>query len=158
MRKFVLIVLFLVALQFILSYVFTVHNVNDNSMYPYLEPTQKALFVRFPLFNNILHRGDIVLYQTSNSDEQKIGRIIGLPGESVRVENGHVFINNGQIFQLYESYLAEGAQTTTQNAQFWQDLGTSQYMIFVDNRGTPIDLSSSVVDKEYIKDVLITRF
>ena len=57
-------------------------------------------------------RGDIIKYslpfKTENTDARFISRIIGLPGETIKVQGGHVYID-GSI--LEENYVFEGEVT-----------------------------------------------
>lgn len=45
-----------------------------------------------------LKRGDIIYYEM---DQQLIGRIIGLPGESVEIREGQIYINNKKLDTFY---------------------------------------------------------
>jgi signal peptidase I len=44
-----------------------------------------------------LKRGEIVLVRIPGSETQVIRRIVGLPGETVEMQEGHVFINGNKI-------------------------------------------------------------
>jgi signal peptidase I, bacterial type len=41
-------------------------------------------------------RGDIVVVNT-NTPEKYIKRVIGLPGDSIKIENNHVYVNGRQV-------------------------------------------------------------
>ena len=51
-------------------------------------------------------RGDIIVYKTSGSDDAAlhIGRVIGLPGETVQISNGAVLIN-GEVYNENKNFL-----------------------------------------------------
>jgi signal peptidase I len=97
-------------------------------------------------------RGDVVVlkypYDTS---EYFIKRVIGLPGERVRIANGQVEIINqtypeGEI--LNESYLPVGTKTL---GEIDITLGPTQYYVLGDNRQASLDSRAfGPVDRQYI--------
>jgi signal peptidase I len=82
-------------------------------------------------------RGDIVLFESEGSwgddEDTLIKRIIGLPGETVGVINGHVFINGKT---LAEDYLKE-PQKSEDPVQL--TLGRGEYFVMGDNRNNSDD-------------------
>lgn len=90
-------------------------------------------------------RGEVVVFQyPKNHQENYIKRIIGLPGETVVIENGEVkivnrFFPNGQ--PLAESYLKEQTQTEVFGAKdrLSITLGPDEYFVLGDNRGASSD-------------------
>ena len=69
-----------------------------------------------------VHRGDIVVFKRPPLEEQDfpdlVKRVIGLPGETISSDNGHVYINcHGQDFAnckpLAEPWLPPGPQSYT---------------------------------------------
>lgn len=111
-----------------------------------------------------LKRGDAVIYQLENGDIH-FKRVVGLPGESVRVENGRVYINNQR---LDEPYLAADEMPTQQIADvdathpLSATLAENEYYILGDNRGASYDsrhhgpvTSDSIVGR--VKVTLLNR-
>lgn len=84
-----------------------------------------------------LARGDVVLVNDGNK-EYALKRIIGLPGETVQMWRGYVFIN-GKM--LKEPYLAKHTYTLpdpfTQIARF--NMQEGQYFVMGDNRECSAD-------------------
>lgn len=80
-------------------------RVDGQSMRPTLEDGEFLLVNKMEYFFGDVQRGDIVVFHFPlNPDEELIKRVIGLPGDSVKVENSQVSVN-GQ--QLVESYIAD---------------------------------------------------
>jgi len=84
-----------------------------------------------------LERGDIVLMNDGNQ-EYALKRIVGLPGETVHLWRGYVFINR---IMLREPYLPKHTYTSpsqqTETCVF--ELGHDEYFVLGDNRVCSID-------------------
>lgn len=78
-------------------------------------------------------RGDLVVFRPpANPDELYIKRVIALPGESIRITGGKVYIN-GTL--LYEPYLKETPKYETG----MQRIGQDSYYVLGDNRNNSND-------------------
>ena len=64
----------------------------DQSMAPALNSGEVVLCDRIGKFVRMPERGDIVLFSTQ--DGLFIKRIVGMPGETIEIVEGHVFINS----------------------------------------------------------------
>ena len=78
-----------------------------------------------------LQRGDVVLLDDGDK-EYAVKRIVGLPGETVRIWRGYVFINREMLFEPYlprntYTYPKEGLGATFV-------LSNSEYFVLGDNR------------------------
>jgi len=88
-------------------------------------------------------RGDVVVVKaTTNESDYLIKRIIGLPGETVKIKDGEVLIyypgdKAGNL--LNESYLAEDIQTFGAKDI---TLGENEYYVMGDNRPVSLDSRS----------------
>ncbi len=93
-------------------------------------------------------RGDIVVFKIDGDDKFLIKRVIGLPGETVEIDNGKVYVspeNSDQRFELEEDYLNEKNKNNTQT--YFEELTTfdvpeEHYMLMGDNRGSSTDSRS----------------
>ena len=111
-------------------------RVEGDSMEPSLHDGQFVVVNRLayslPFVQREPERGDIVVFRFPlNPDRRFIKRVIGLPGDEVRVQDGQVFING---VLLYEPYLA--AQPAYNN--IWR-VGLDEIFVFGDNRNNSSD-------------------
>ena len=84
-----------------------------------------------------LQRGDIVLIDDRKNDFA-LKRIVGLPGETVHLWRGYVFINR---IMLHEPYLPKHTYTSPsqQNETCVFELGADEYFVLGDNRVISVD-------------------
>lgn len=107
--------------------------VSGQSMMPNYKDGQFLLGSNIGLKNGV-ERHDVV-FVTAPDGEKVIKRIIGLPGETVRIEQGKVYINN-QL--LPEDYL-DNAHTTLTYDYHEIQLGDNEIFIMGDNRDNSLD-------------------
>jgi signal peptidase I len=96
-------------------------------------------------------RGDVVVFRNPlNPSQRFIKRIVGLPGETVRILEGKVIIEkDGQTFVLNESsYFSQEMVTPGEKVV---TLKENEYFVLGDNRSLSFDSRSfGPVPKEYI--------
>ncbi len=69
-----------------------------NYMVPSMRVGDKALIDTRAYKNGNLSRGDAVAYRIpENGNEIQISRVVGLPGEMIKIENGKVYINQNPV-------------------------------------------------------------
>lgn len=96
---------------FIVAYLFLFKPsvVMGTSSYPTIKPDEKVISEKVSYYFSQPKRGDFVILQSpKNSNIDFIKRIVGLPGENIRISQGKVYINS---VLLDESYLPEGTFT-----------------------------------------------
>jgi signal peptidase I len=113
------------------------HKIDGESMMPNYLNAEYLLTEKVSYYLHKPERGDVVVLRPPTfvtENDEFIKRIIGLPGETVKVENGKVYIN-GQ--RLREPYIADSVNTN--GGTFLADGATytvpeSQYFLMGDNR------------------------
>ena len=133
----------------ILLVVFVVQrdNVYGDSMVPNLRDGYIVMTDKVSTYFDNYHRGDIVILDGENMegynhDEYLIKRIVGMPGETIRIADGHVYIREvgaADFYMLDEPYLADGVETYVMSWGFERGynevtLGPDEYYCMGDNR------------------------
>jgi signal peptidase I len=107
-------------------------RVDGSSMVPTLSDGQFVMVNRLAYKLGDPDHGDVVVFDYPRDPEQEyIKRIIGLPGDTVRMVGGHVYIN-GQIIE--EPYIAADARDTGEWA-----IPENNYFVLGDNRNNSQD-------------------
>ncbi len=77
-------------------------RVEGTSMLPQLED-QDRLFINKMAFRvGDIHRGDVVVFEYPRDHTKSyIKRVIGLPGDVVRIDHGHVWVNGQRLVEPY---------------------------------------------------------
>lgn len=139
------------------------NSVHGTSMEPTLHHKDQIFVEKVSkLFDGGIDRGDIITLDTAKLKEESgnlvIKRVIGLPGETVDIRDGRVYINGEP---LPEPYLDAGVQTFT-NPQLSVnhcELGDDEYFVLGDNRGGSSDSRRyGAVPKDHIIGKLLFRF
>lgn len=82
-------------------------------------------------------RGDIIIFKYPDDEEEKyVKRIIGLPGETVRISNAKVYIDDSET-PLQEEYLKDEWTVATGPFEFQVPEGC--YFVMGDNRNDSWD-------------------
>ncbi|MCD6109619.1 signal peptidase I [bacterium] len=119
-------------------------NISGESMEPLLNNSDIIMFESFAYMVDSPKRKDVVVfYGTDEPDKIFVKRIIGLPGETVLLKEGKVFIidKDGNKHQLKEDYLTK----SNKEYSLRQIDGTSykvpegKYFMLGDNRNNSFD-------------------
>ena len=122
---------------FLFVYVFLVqpHRVKGESMMPNFHDGELVLTEKVSYRLYTPQRGDVIVFRAPSSrNVDFIKRIIGLPGESIRLEDGSIFINGEKLIESYETQSTIGTVEIT--------LGQDQYYVLGDNRNASSDSRS----------------
>lgn len=119
---------------FLIVYVFLVqpHRVQGSSMVPNFDSGELLLTEKVTYYFSKPERGDVIVFQAPVGNKVDfIKRIIGLPGDTVRVENRNVYINGNKLEENYISGETQGKEVIT--------LQDNEYFVLGDNRGASSD-------------------
>lgn len=131
-------------------------QINGQSMYESYYDKQFIIVDRlsyrdFPIFGKIreIERGDVVIFAPGVSEERKyfIKRVIGLPGDTLKIEDGKVYLKNPDS-GLYEEidedfYLSDENNKNTyvrgKSESYVYDVPEGNYFVMGDNRNHSTD-------------------
>jgi signal peptidase I len=118
-------------------YVITAVEIQGRSMVPTLQEGERYFLNRLAYRWKAPARGDLAVIHDPGHADCAVKRIIGLPGDSVWIREGAVYINNER---LAEPYLVPGTRTTTITPQTKAlRLGPDRYYLLGDNRACSED-------------------
>ena len=156
---------------FVVVFFFQRDDVEGSSMYSFLKDKDILYTNKIVTYLDLYKRGDIAVIDVSHlgyedQDGYYIKRIIGLPGETVRIADNEVYIKEvgaSDFYKLDEPYLDEGRKT-------WVDkegedpveitLDANHVFCMGDNRNGSIDSRSSRIgqlNEKYILGKVIFR-
>jgi len=156
--------IFLIIVVFVLFGVFAVQPVvvEGTSMVPQLQDGERLLVNKlvYYKFKSVswghLERGDIVVFwYPSDPDKSYVKRVIGLPGETVEIRGGKVYIN-GQ--ELREPYL-EDIHNQSLRDHVTKVVDKHYYFVMGDNRDNSSDSRVwGLVPEKYIYGKAFFRY
>jgi signal peptidase I len=129
--------------------------VDGHSMLPNFTTDQFIIVSRLSYILGDPQRGDVVVFHYPlQSDRDFIKRIIGLPGETVTIQDGRVYIDGHLIDEPYIENFCRGKSCDGE----WV-VGNDQYFVLGDNRGASKDSQDfGPVDRKYIVGRAFLRY
>ncbi len=103
-------------------------------------------------------RGDVIVIQKSGSEHSyyTIGRVIGLPGEVIKIKDGYVYVDGVRLDEKLDFPAMENGGLALEDV----DLDSDEYFVLCDNRNEGEDsrnanvgniLKSDIVGKAWIR-------
>lgn len=80
-------------------------------------------------------RGDVVIFRLPDDKRKYLKRIIGLPGDTIDIRNGHVFLNGSET-PLEEDYIRE---PMNKDPDMHFEVPEKSYFMLGDNRNGSLD-------------------
>lgn len=133
--------------SFVTNYVAYQTPVEGESMEPTLTDGDSVVIQRLSYYFTDPKRYDVVVFPVNyNSESQEktyyIKRVIGLPGETVQIIDGSVYINNEKLTDDKYSSMTINEAGIAENPLV---LGENQYFVMGDNRNMSTDSRNSYV-------------
>lgn len=126
-------------------------KVSGTSMHPTLLDGEHLLIEKISYKLSEINRFDIVVFKPFNNDTSEfyVKRVIGLPGETVYIEDNVIYIDGEPLDENY------GGNEVTEPKDMEQSilLGEDEYFVLGDNRGVSKDSRDSsvgAIDKDSI--------
>jgi len=110
------------------------YRIDGSSMNPTLQNGQYLIINNISYYLNDPQHGDVIVFHHPKSDLNLIKRVIGVPGDSVEINNEHVKVN-GVV--LDEPYIKEEPQYTYSGV-----VPEGEYFVLGDNRNNSSDSHS----------------
>lgn len=138
-----LLILFVIAAAFILNrYVAGRVTVDGDSMEPVLHDRERIWVDKISFRFKEPERYDIVVFRYRyRKDRYYIKRIVGLPGETVQIIDGSVYVDGERLGEDYGAEPIEKAKRADQPVV----LGKDEYFVLGDNRNHSTDSRDSDV-------------
>jgi len=100
------VVILLAAYIFMNAFLFSISSVEGRSMEPTLYENDHVIIKHV---RGDYERFDMVVIRRDNTEQYMVKRLIGLPGETVTIDNGQVYINDTLLDE--SAYISEDTQT-----------------------------------------------
>ena len=122
-------------------------KVEGTSMMPRLTDQERIFINKFVYRLEDIHRGDVVVFRyPGDPTKSYIKRIIGLPGDTVEILRGEVYVNGEKLDEPYVIPEYRGSQTLRP----WQ-VGRDTYYVLGDHRSSSNDSRAwGTVPRNYI--------
>jgi signal peptidase I len=129
--------------------------VDGHSMLPNFDTSQFIIVSRVAYILGDPQRGDVVVFHYPlQYDRDFIKRVIGLPGETVTILDGRVYIDDRLLEEPYIANFCRGKSCDGE----WV-VGPQQYFVLGDNRGASKDSQDfGPVDRKYIVGRAFLRY
>lgn len=133
-KEYFIYVCIIIVIILIRSFIVTPIRVNGASMYPTLKDKEIMILNKINYRFNDIKRFDIVVIDTE--DEKLIKRVIGLPGETLKYENGILYINGKEV---EERFLKEETSDFNIEDIGYKKIPKGEYFVMGDNRNNSKD-------------------
>ncbi len=148
-----------VAALFVKNYVLINANIPSGSMENTIMTGDRLFGYRLAYRQKNPERGDIIIFKFPDDEtENYVKRVIGLPGETVEIEDAKIYINGSQV-PLQENYLKE--EWTVATGQYSFEVPEDCYLVLGDNRNNSYDArywDNTYVSKDKILGKAMFRY
>ena len=120
---------------FIIVFLYQPVRVEGTSMLPMLEDQDRLFINKIAYRMGEIQRGDVVVFQYPRDHSKSyIKRVIALPGDKLRIEDGRVFVNGKRLPEPYVP-----SRFTDDRSEAEMVLPAQQYFVMGDHRSISSD-------------------
>jgi signal peptidase I len=120
---------------FIIVFLYQPVRVEGTSMLPMLEDQDRLFINKMAYRVGDIHAGDVVVFQyPRDKTKSYIKRVIGLPGDDLRIEHGRVYVNGKQLKEWYVPTRFSDDRSLPETV-----LGPNKYFVMGDHRSISSD-------------------
>ena len=132
-----LIVITITASYLVTTNIFVKTSVSGVSMEPTLKEGQVVIVNKFEYYLKKPKRNDVIVYKQSNKEHSyfELKRVIGLPGETVKIKNGVVYINDEVMKEKIKTDIIQNSGLAEEGVK----LDDNEYFVLGDNRNDSED-------------------
>lgn len=123
------------ATLFVIFYLYQPVRVEGTSMNPGLENEDRLFINKFAIRVGAIHHGEVVVFHYPHDPSMSyIKRVIGVPGDTVRIDHGRVFVNGRFVPEPYVP-----SRFQDDRSQPLLTLGPEEYFVLGDHRNIAAD-------------------
>lgn len=132
-----LIVITITASYLVTTNIFVKTSVSGVSMEPTLKEGQVVIVNKFEYYLKKPKRNDVIVYKQSNKEHSyfELKRVIGLPGETIKIKNGVVYINDEVMKEKIKTDIIQNSGLAEEGVK----LDDNEYFVLGDNRNDSED-------------------
>lgn len=108
------------------------HKIKGQSMDPNFPDGEYLLTEKISYYKHDPERGDVIVFTPPISEDEFIKRVIGLPGDTIMIQNGKIFVNNKQVKEDYIKVETSGGNFLSEGEKYVVPEGN--YFVVGDNR------------------------
>ena len=136
LRTIVLVLFFAFIIRAVIFQPFVVEG---SSMVPTFHDHDYLIVNKFLYYFESPKRGDVIVFRAPTArNTDYIKRVIGLPGDLVRIDNGQLFINGTKVEEAYVNQDSM-ANRSVQPTSLERFLNQNEYWVMGDNRNNSSD-------------------
>jgi len=148
-----------------------VTTVHGHSMQPGFRPNDLLVVEKVSLYWREPHHNEIVVLSVPETEGLTIKRVVGLPGDLVEIQQGHIFINSSEVAPPFDiaprwRVVVGGTEVDapsrfgdSQSSYGPATLADDNYFVLGDNRDNSIDSRSyGPVPRDTIKGRVLLRY
>lgn len=126
-------------------------SVNGMSMEPSLQDKDRVFISRFSAWTDSFEKGDIVVFDAKDFDENMVKRVIAVGGDYIEIADGNVYVNGEKLNEDYIAGITYG--------DIKLNIDNDQIFVMGDNRERSTDSRYfGTIDRADVFGKVIMRF